>query len=178
MKYSVIVGNIGQAFESEDKAEAMLAFDDWVLLSKLEQGKAANEPVTLMEDGEPIREYTPDPFAGSFMHPAIEHGEYFEVETENGTEIVPADVVCRLPFAVKFEAGGHWDASEDVPGWDALERAISPYVEGSSIQTISPKIGWLARMSAPGYMDCTDWTAHDSEAEAMAYLVDNYGNDN
>lgn len=34
-----------------------------------------------------------DPFANSFMQPAIEYADYWEVETSAGTEIVLSDVV-------------------------------------------------------------------------------------
>ena len=29
-------------------------------------------------------------------------------------------------------------------------------------------------MSAPGYMDCTEWAVFDTEDEALAYLEDMY----
>lgn len=32
--------------------------------------------------------------------------------------------------------------------------------------------GFGARMSAPGYMDCTDWCVFDTEMEAAAHLAD------
>jgi hypothetical protein len=35
--------------------------------------------------------------------------------------------------------------------------------------------GWLARLSAPGYMDCTEWSAFDSFEAAATYLLDAYG---
>ena len=44
-------------------------------------------------------------------------------------------------------------------------------------ETLERKTGWLARMSAPGYMDCTNWTVHDSEEAAKEYLEEMYGDD-
>lgn len=118
-----------------------------------------------------------DEFVASCNHmqPVIEHGDYFEVETSNGTEYVPADVVGSLGFKVIHAAGGFYDAEYAL--WSQIVAALSPYVEGFSIERVEPRRGWLARMSAPGYMDCTAWTAHETEEDARAYLIDNYGND-
>ena len=33
---------------------------------------------------------------------------------------------------------------------------------------------WGARLSAPGYLDCTEWCVFDTEAEAAQYLLDTY----
>lgn len=33
---------------------------------------------------------------------------------------------------------------------------------------------WGARLSAPGYMDCTDWAVFDTEEEAREYIRDEY----
>lgn len=110
----------------------------------------------------------------AFMQPEVTEAQFFEVETRDGTEYVPADC-ARLPFRVVFSAGGIFD--EDSPEFPALVRALTPYVEGRDISEVRPRAGWLARMSAPGYMDCTDWTAHASEAEARAYLSETYGDE-
>jgi len=46
-------------------------------------------------------------------------------------------------------------------------------VEPDSVTTISGK--WWARLSAPGYMDCTDWSGpFDSEEEARAEIESVY----
>lgn len=34
--------------------------------------------------------------------------------------------------------------------------------------------GYGARLSAPGYMDCTDWCVFDTEQEAIDYLEETY----
>lgn len=40
---------------------------------------------------------------------------------------------------------------------------------------IDPEPRWYARLSAPGYMDCTEWTGgHATEAEAAQELADTY----
>ncbi len=100
-----------------------------------------------------------DPFAGSFMQPQVYRGAYFAIDTSEGVEIVPADVIGRTMSTVA--------------------EVFANYVSGKISDPdagAAPRDGWLARMSASGYLDCTDWTAHESEAEAMAHLVEMYGN--
>lgn len=110
----------------------------------------------------------------AFMQPVVYEDDYFSVETEIGTEIVPADLLSPS-FAVNFVADALYDEDNEV--WPLISSAVSPYVEGNDIREISPRRGYLARMSAPGYMDCTDWTAHDTAEEAFEYLKDTYGED-
>jgi hypothetical protein len=55
--YDVIVGNIGYAMQTFSRAVADRSFDIYVEQSKTNYGRASGEDVTLMQDGEPIREY-------------------------------------------------------------------------------------------------------------------------
>lgn len=96
----------------------------------------------------------------AFMQPYVYRADYFVVETSIGSEIVPADVIGRTCATAA--------------------EAFADYCEGSIVdpdECVPIKNGFLARLSAPGYMDCTDWSAHETEAEARAYLVDTYGDD-
>jgi hypothetical protein len=103
-------------------------------------------------------------FAAScnFMVPSIEHGDYFKVETSAGTEIIPADVVGMPGSPADFRdyCEGEILIDDDIP---------------LSEQIPERQTGYLARMTAPGYMDCTDWTAHASESDAQTYLMETYG---
>lgn len=99
-------------------------------------------------------------FTNSFMQPQIEFGYYFEVETNVGTEIVPADVIGRT--------------------CDTHVEALLNYLEGDPLDDdveVPLKEGWLARMHAPGYMDCTEWSAFATRAEAEDYLLDTYSDE-
>lgn len=89
----------------------------------------------------------------SFMQKQVEFGTYFQVDTSAGTETVPTDVIGRT-VATHVEA-------------------LLNYLEGTPLdeeETCEVKSGWLARWAAPGYMDCTPWTAFPTEAAAHAYL--------
>lgn len=107
-----------------------------------------------------------------FMKPVVFHDEYFECETSMGTWIVPIDLVKRPENL----AVGRIICPEDDPEFDAVFADVSQFVEGT-IDSLELKSGWLARMSAPGYTDCTDWTAHKSAEEAHDYLGEMYGED-
>ena len=95
-----------------------------------------------------------------FMQPQIYRDSFFRVETSIGTEIVPSDVIGRTV--------------------GTAAEAFSNYCEGTindPDECVECEHGWLARLSAPGYMDCTDWTAHKTEQEAREYLDEMYGDD-
>jgi hypothetical protein len=55
--YQVIVGNIGTVYNGHSGKRAVSTFLHYVLESERKIGRAAGEPVTLMRDSEPIREY-------------------------------------------------------------------------------------------------------------------------
>lgn len=55
--YEVIVGNIGIVYSGTDRSDAFHSYNSYVELSVDEVGRAAGESVTLMEDGEPIKEH-------------------------------------------------------------------------------------------------------------------------
>jgi hypothetical protein len=59
MKYQVIVGNIGTVYDGNDKQQAILSYQDYQAISLYGPGRGTDEPVTLMEDGEPIAEHNP-----------------------------------------------------------------------------------------------------------------------
>ena len=53
---------------------------------------------------------------------------------------------------------------------------IRNYVEGTPESWENIK-GYGARLSAPGYLDCTEWSVFDTEEEANAYLEEYYPED-
>lgn len=89
------------------------------------------------------------------LQPQVYEGDYFEVETTHGTEIVPTDVIGRTV--------------------DTHVEALLGYLEGKPNdpeQTCEVKTGWLARLSAPGFLDCTAWSAYETEQDARESLED------
>ncbi len=57
MRYTVIVGNIGQVADTTDNREAVRQYLSYVIDSRNNYGRAAGESVTLFCDDEIIREY-------------------------------------------------------------------------------------------------------------------------
>ena len=57
--FDVVVGNIGTvaSFIGRDRAHSV--FDAYVVMSRDDNGRCAGESVTLMDDGEPVKEYEP-----------------------------------------------------------------------------------------------------------------------
>lgn len=104
-----------------------------------------------------------------FMQLDIQCGGYYLIETRDGTSLVPDGVV-----SVDLESG--WN--DDLEEWSSdIVAAFADYVEGdiSPNDSIEHKAGWYGRYSAPGYMDCTEWSWADSEEELRSELEDMYG---
>src|SRR5262245_60105323 len=97
----------------------------------------------------------------AFMEPRVEYGDWYEVETHEGTWFIPADVVGDL----SLRKG--WTYTEDSKRWGDIVRAVQDYCAPgpSEVKLIA---GWGARMSAPGYLDCTEWAVFRSKREAQA----------
>jgi hypothetical protein len=93
----------------------------------------------------------------AFMLPMIEHADWWEVESsDGGTYVVPASLVG--------------DINPSNP--DDL-ATFCDYIEGAP-ESAERRTAWGARLSAPGYMDCTPWTLHETEAAARRELRDTY----
>lgn len=57
--YSVLVGNIG-AIDCDSRKQANQTFEEYRDQSRINYGRAAGEPVQMLVDGEPVREYDPN----------------------------------------------------------------------------------------------------------------------
>jgi hypothetical protein len=88
-----------------------------------------------------------------YMQPRVFVADVYYVETECGTEIVEASIVGDNP-------------SHD----DFLQ-----YIQGETIEEVElQKNKVLGHTTAPGYLDQTDLSVFDTEAEAWEYLVEEY----
>ena len=106
----------------------------------------------------------------SFMQPQITNEQkWIEIDGACGITFVPGDVDIKL---VEMILDPNSDELED----DIKERAAQ-YYEGRRIDTVGIRCGFGARLSAPGYMDCTDWIVCDTEDEAQGELDNMYGDD-
>jgi hypothetical protein len=92
-----------------------------------------------------------------FMEPQIEHGNWIVVDGPEGSEAIPADLVGN-------------DLEEYHGPLAPLPESLTMFCENRKAWDIKRIEGWGARLSAPGYLDCTPWTVFSSEKEAQDYL--------
>jgi len=89
--------------------------------------------------------------AEGFMEPEFYEGPWIEIDANHGNSHYPDEGYSDYEYR---SFGGDFDATV----------------------TRHPH-GVLCRLSAPGYLDCTDWTAFETREEAEEYLVETYGDD-
>ena len=89
-------------------------------------------------------------FEGQFMQPEITAKQtWYQVEDKWGeTFLYPGDLFSKEEVAAEHEE--------------------------AEVEELE---GFGARLSASGYLDCTDWCVLDTEEEAEQYLIDTYGDD-
>jgi hypothetical protein len=93
---------------------------------------------------------------------------WLRVETTQGTEFV--NVAGTSLFVRDSQTLTHPMSDSDRE--ETIER-IRHYTDGKPQSWENIK-GYGARLSAPGYLDCTEWTVFDTREEAEAYLDENY----
>jgi len=108
----------------------------------------------------------------AFMQPQIYETDYIEIDGPYGVEVVPCDVDnFDVPEIKQWPKQGDCEDDKTVPSPLAL------YCENKWAYTIERKHGFVARMSAPGYTDCTEWSAHKTKKAAREFLDEMYGED-
>ena len=87
------------------------------------------------------------------------------VETSAGTECVNNVFVSGLdwPNSLNLTESAFQSGAEQ----------LQDYCEGT-VYSWENVEGFGARLSAPGYLDCTEWTVFDTEKEAWDYLDETY----
>lgn len=104
----------------------------------------------------------------SFMQRQITRKQrWLQVETTHGTEFLNVhDTGLDLPNSEFLADGVTEENSADV----------QQYCEGT-VQSWENIEGYGARLSAPGYLDCTDWCVFDTPEKAEEYLEEMYGDE-
>lgn len=93
----------------------------------------------------------------AFMEPRTYHGAYYHVDTLLECFIVPADHVGSSATA------------------EELAKYAPEYVSRTALDQIDEweieiRQGWYGRLSADGYLDCTEWEYADTEEELLESL--------
>ena len=125
----------------------------------------------------------------AFMKPVVEHGSWYVVDGPAGTEYVPADLVgtmttvspgeevtTRFPSVDEMRdleqmTGSAEESNEDSVRFP-IPTALLDYCENRECWSVELREGWGARLTAPGYLDCTPWSVFDTREEAEASLRD------
>lgn len=95
---------------------------------------------------------------------------WVEIDGTSGTTAVPYDILSSEEIAIAESVDGDANEPED------LQAHFGDYYDGK-VWSVTTRQGYGARLSAPGYMDCTEWSVFDTKAEAREYLEDMYGDD-
>ena len=103
------------------------------------------------------------------QHQITGNEKWVELDGPCGTTALPADVLTKEEYAIAESVSGDGNANSA-----DLTAHFGEYYEGSRIDSVTVREGYGARLSAPGYLDCTEWTVFDTEDEAREYLEENY----
>ncbi len=113
-----------------------------------------------------------------FMQPQIEWDEWIVIDGDNGITFIPSYLVGTIHISegdtIDCES---LDGDDEPYDWAGIISSLGDYYDGHRIDEVSIRSGWGARLSAPGYMDCTEWCVFDTEQEARDYLRDELGDD-
>ena len=107
-----------------------------------------------------------------FMQKVIQYGKWVEVDTNEGIICISEDYIDRSSVVALAT-----DIDKDIYNSEEFEcSGLSDFVsQVGDIFGISFKTGFGACMSAPGFLDCTEWTVFDTEKEADDFLEETYG---
>lgn len=104
----------------------------------------------------------------AFMEPQIEYGTWISIDGPMGGEENVADYVDLEEIK-----GLQKEIEEN--GEVSLEgTSLHDFFDNNIAFEIDVIQGYGARLSAPGYMDATEWAVFDTEQEAKEYLMETY----
>jgi hypothetical protein len=115
----------------------------------------------------------------AFMEHQITDKQYwYEVDGPQGTEYIPADVVgCMTTVGNTVRVSTVEELrmiDGELPDSDncryPVPSALADYCENKEAWRIDLIQGYGARISAPGYMDRTEWSVFDTPEKAQEYL--------
>ena len=124
-------------------------------------------------NGRRLRQHTPQrTHPMSFMQPQVIKQRWLMIDGPSGTEYVPAELVKEPHLGGFFGEAKRQAFAQCEEYKDYVFANAKDYCENPDYWELEFVEGYGARSSAPGYLDCTDWSVFDSEAEATKYLLD------
>ena len=113
----------------------------------------------------------------SFMQRQISDGQWWvELDGTQGITFVPYDILSKAEIEFAERDTELPESDDEIYSQDAMNEMLGDYYEGS-IQSVTVRQGFGARLSAPGYLDCTEWAVFDTAEEAEDYLKETYPED-
>ena len=96
------------------------------------------------------------------MVPQYFKGAMWSLDTDTGRELVDVDLITPRRGMTQLSS-------------EELHAIFGDYIEGDEIYSVEIERGWFARLSAPGYMDRTDWGGpYKTKREAKDYIEEMY----
>jgi len=105
-----------------------------------------------------------------FMTPEIIKDRWLCADGPQGTEYVPLSVWARNEIDDIIKSYQKEGAEKD----PAIVNNLSKYTENSEFWSLRVIDGYGARLSASGYLDCTEWSVFDTEQEARVHIEQQY----
>ena len=102
----------------------------------------------------------------SFMMPEVTDKIYWLRVDGNSIEYIPEDLIDirRIRKLLKIEDSEALDLVIEHIIWPAIKDYVSAH-NPAEIDSLEVITGYGVRLSAPGYLDCTDWEVYRSLAE-------------
>lgn len=106
-----------------------------------------------------------------FMERELVKGDWLVVDTARGTVCLPYEYAPRTACDFCDAVGDGLYKPDEAPATvtcDVLE--YTDVFDANDVYSVERVSGWGARLSAPGYMDATEWSVFSTKRDALAYL--------
>lgn len=109
-------------------------------------------------------------------HQVTDRQWWIELDGTHGITAVPYDVLSKEQIDFAESCTELPETDEEIHSLERINDELGEYYDGT-IQSVDCRQGFGARLSAPGYMDCTEWSVFDTAKQAQEYLDENYPED-
>ena len=105
-----------------------------------------------------------------FMEPEITVKQRgWRIETKQGSTFLPGSVVDPPAYIKTGKVIDEGDL-----GFTEIADEVSAYTDGGKVLEVEVVEGYFYRLSAPGYLDCTDWSVARTLKEAKDDLKEQF----
>lgn len=113
-----------------------------------------------------------------FMTAELTHEKFVEVETARGESYsFPACVMFSAHTRTRVWYHGRRDFRDIARQATEYAPEYIGRVNPGDVKRVLIRTRWASRLTAPGYMDCTDWNVSDTAAGALEALSDQFGDE-